>query len=172
VVAPVLTSLACHSRSAAETEGIGAALARTLPGTTPQRALYVHLQGDLGAGKTTLVRGLLRCLGVTSSIKSPTYGLLETYEQPPWSVLHLDLYRLQSADDLLALGLGDHDQPYALWLIEWPEQGAALLPEADIEVTLLAEPTRHQLRFNALTEPGGQWLSRAAQQPEFSSLVV
>ena len=150
------------------TRGVGAALARTLP-RSPARSLRVFLEGDLGAGKTTLVRGLLQALGETRTIKSPTYSLLETYERDHWHVVHLDLYRLAEPRDLLALGLSDHDHEGSLWLIEWPERGAGVLPQADLEVVLEGAPTGHQIRLEAQTQLGEDWLQKASGEPEFSS---
>lgn len=164
-----MTRVECRSRSDAETQGLGAALARTLPKTPPQRALRVHLRGDLGAGKTTFVRGLLQARGVAGAVKSPTYGLLELYDLPPWQVLHLDLYRLADPGDVAALGLADHDQSFTLWLIEWPERARGALPAADLEVTLQGAATEHSLLFQGLTGAGSEWLSRACLESEFSS---
>jgi tRNA threonylcarbamoyladenosine biosynthesis protein TsaE len=166
-----MTRVECRSRSDAETQGLGTALARTLPETPPPRALRVHLSGDLGAGKTTLVRGLLQGRGVVGAVKSPTYGLLELYELPPWQVLHLDLYRLADPHDVAALGLADHDQPFTLWLIEWPERARGALPGADVEVILQGASSAHKVLLEGLTETGSKWLSRACLESEFSSAV-
>lgn len=85
----------------------------------------VHLQGELGAGKTTLIRALLRILGYSGPVKSPTYGLIEAYEELDYTVMHLDLYRIEHLADLDHLGLRDYpiqdaEKPQ-LWLIEWPK---------------------------------------------------
>ncbi len=150
------------------TRRVGAALARTLP-ASPARSLRVFLKGDLGAGKTTLVRGVLQALGETRTIKSPTYSLLETYERDRWHVVHLDLYRLAEPRDLVALGLSDHDHEGSLWLIEWPERGEGVLPQADLEVVMEGASTGHRLRFEARTQLGEEWLQKASGEPEFSS---
>ena len=155
------------SRDDGCTRGVGAALARTLP-ASPARSLRVFLKGDLGAGKTTLVRGLLQALGETRTIKSPTYSLLETYERDLWHVVHLDLYRLAEPRDLIALGLSDHDHEGSLWLIEWPERGEGGLPQADLEVALEGAASGHRIRLEARTQLGEQWLEKASVEPEFS----
>lgn len=142
----------------AETEAVGAALARALPAGL-DRAVRVHLQGDLGAGKTTLVRGFLRALGVTGAVRSPTYGLLEPYALADRTVLHLDLYRLGDTSEVAALGLRDHDLPGALWLIEWPERGGAALPAPDLRVTLIAARPAHSVQIEALSAVGRGWLT-------------
>lgn len=148
------------SRSEETTAQIGAALARALPDEPAGRALRVHLSGDLGAGKTTLVRGLLRALGVQGPVRSPTYSLLEHYRAGPWELLHLDLYRLSDAEDLLALGLGDYDNAHSLWLIEWPERAGGALPRADLEIRLTGDAAAHQIDLRALGEHGAAWLAR------------
>lgn len=117
----------------AATEALGAALARWLG---PRGAGLVTLQGDLGAGKTTLVRGLLRALGVEGPIRSPSYTLLEPYQLGALRVLHMDFYRLQSPDELENLGLRDDPPEQSLWLVEWPERGGELLPAATLGVRL------------------------------------
>ena len=144
----------------AATESIGASLARGLPAGI-ERALSVHLQGDLGAGKTTLVRGFLRALGVTGTVRSPTYGLLEPYVVAGRTVLHLDLYRLAEPTEVGALGLRDHDEPGAVWLIEWPERGAAALAPPDLRVVLQADRDAHHVTIEACSAAGLRWLGAA-----------
>ncbi len=157
-----------HTRDDGHTRSLGAALARTLP-VSPARSLRVFLKGDLGAGKTTLVRGLLQALGETRTIKSPTYSLLETYDCGPWHVIHLDLYRLAEPRDLGPLGLADHDHEGALWLIEWPERGEGALPQPDLEVVLEGASEGHRLGFAAHTPLGAAWLQQASKESEFST---
>jgi tRNA threonylcarbamoyladenosine biosynthesis protein TsaE len=118
---------------AAATEAIGAKLARAL---SQRQGLVVFLHGDLGAGKTTLVRGWLRALGATGAIRSPTYTLVEPYELDGRSLLHLDLYRLSDAEELEQLGLYDTPPDRSVWLVEWPERGAGLLPPAELVISL------------------------------------
>lgn len=117
----------------AATEWLGAALAPLLlsrPGG------MIHLEGELGAGKTTLSRALLRALGIQGAIKSPTYTLVEPYEPAGLRVLHLDLYRLADAEELYGLGVLDESPPAAWWLVEWPERGAGVLPPPDLRLSL------------------------------------
>ena len=105
------------------TEVLGRALAVTRP---PRAIVYLH--GELGAGKSTLARALLRQLGVQGSIRSPTYTLVERYRLPDGEAWHLDLYRIGSAGELDFLGLDGEEA--TLWLVEWPERGAGALPAA------------------------------------------
>jgi tRNA threonylcarbamoyl adenosine modification protein YjeE len=156
---PHAASLALDSADDAVTERIGADLARALPAAVP-RALCVHLCGDLGAGKTTWVRGFLRELGATGPVRSPTYGLMEAYPLPPWSVLHLDLYRLRDPAEVLALGLRDHDLPGSVWLIEWPERGGGQIPPPDLRIDLEAAQPVHRIRIHGLSAEGRAWLAR------------
>jgi len=116
------------------TAGLGAALAQAL---APLPGAVLYLRGDLGAGKTTLARGLLRALGIKGSIRSPTYTLMEPYSIPGREILHLDLYRLDDPRELHNLGLDDYPPATTLWLVEWPEKGANLLPAADVSVQLV-----------------------------------
>jgi tRNA threonylcarbamoyladenosine biosynthesis protein TsaE len=118
---------------AAATEAIGARLAR---GLSTRPGLVVYLRGDLGAGKTTLVRGWLRALGVTGPIRSPTYTLVEPYEIGGRSLLHMDLYRLSGATELEQLGVYDTPPESSVWLVEWPEHAAAGLPPPDLSISL------------------------------------
>jgi tRNA threonylcarbamoyladenosine biosynthesis protein TsaE len=101
-----------------------------------QRGGQVHLSGDLGAGKTTLVRGLLRALGFEGRVKSPSYGLIESYPLPDLLVHHLDLYRLSHGEELAFLGIEELLDGEALVLIEWPEKALGFLPESDWRIRI------------------------------------
>jgi tRNA threonylcarbamoyladenosine biosynthesis protein TsaE len=136
------------------TDALGTALART----RPMRGV-VHLQGDLGAGKSTLARALLRALGVTGAIRSPTYTLVERYTFPDGGeAWHLDLYRIGDGAELEFLGL-DSDEP-TLWLVEWPERGGGFLPQADLRVGLEVVGEGRRATVTGLTETGRAWLLR------------
>lgn len=116
----------------------------------------VWLQGDLGAGKTTLCRGILRAFGYQGAVKSPTYTLLEPYEIGGFRVLHLDLYRLARADELTFVGIDDLLSEPGIRLVEWPERAVDLLPPADISVTLEVEGEHRRAHLDLRTgaQPG------------------
>jgi tRNA threonylcarbamoyladenosine biosynthesis protein TsaE len=127
---------------AAATERLGRALGQSLA-HWPSRGLTVWLEGSLGAGKTTLVRGLLRGLGHSGRVPSPTYTLLEPYDLKGGRVWHADLYRLQTAAEADFLGLSELPGANELLLIEWPERGRGAIAEPDLRVDLaLAGPGR------------------------------
>jgi tRNA threonylcarbamoyladenosine biosynthesis protein TsaE len=115
------------------TTRLGAAIAAALK---DRSGAVVFLEGNLGAGKTTLARGLLRALGVEGAIRSPTYTLMEPYLGSSGPVLHLDLYRLTDPLELHNLGLADYPPQQTLWLVEWPDKGGPLLPSPDLRVQL------------------------------------
>lgn len=117
----------------AATLGLGARLERALRAAGGG---VVYLHGDLGAGKTTLARGLLRAAGVEGTLRSPTYTLMEPYAAGGQSFLHLDLYRLADPAEVEHLGLRDYPVESTIWLVEWPEKGAGFLPPADLDVRL------------------------------------
>nr|MBX2869480.1 tRNA (adenosine(37)-N6)-threonylcarbamoyltransferase complex ATPase subunit type 1 TsaE [Acidiferrobacterales bacterium] len=96
----------------------------------------VYLRGDLGVGKTTLVKGIVKKLGYAGAVTSPTYTLVETYPIDRLNVFHFDLYRLRSAEELEFLGVRDMLSPPVLALIEWPENGVGVLPPADYVVEI------------------------------------
>jgi tRNA threonylcarbamoyladenosine biosynthesis protein TsaE len=130
--------------SGEETEALGARLL----GTPPHRdapCRVVGLSGELGSGKSTFARGVLRALGATGHIKSPSYTLLETYELPGLYAVHLDLYRLIDPAELEHLGLADYHRPGFLWLVEWPERGAGRLPPVDVEFRFSITDKGHRI---------------------------
>ncbi|MFO7953852.1 tRNA (adenosine(37)-N6)-threonylcarbamoyltransferase complex ATPase subunit type 1 TsaE [Thioalkalivibrio sp.] len=116
------------------TEAAGAALAAL---DAPR---IVFLEGDLGAGKTTWVRGLLHRLGHEGAVRSPTYTLVEPYALAGREVLHFDLYRLGDPEELEYLGVREAFGGDTLWLVEWPERGAGWLPDPDLVVRLAHRP--------------------------------
>ena len=117
--------------SATAVEALGADLAAALP---PGSVIY--LRGELGAGKTTLARGLLHGLGHRGTVKSPTYTMVEPYSIADQWLFHWDLYRLADPEELEFLGLRDQLDGAAILLIEWPERGWGELPAADLDITL------------------------------------
>lgn len=143
----------------AGTIALGASLARTLaPG------LAIYLQGDLGAGKTTLTRALLHTAGYAGHVKSPTYTLCEPYtiilESKPVNLFHFDLYRMKSPDEFLDAGFREHFNSSSICIVEWPENGDTLLPPADITIFLTVSGEGRQVELNALSEKGIQCLNR------------
>lgn len=145
-------------------------LGQWLAATRPPHAV-VQLQGDLGAGKSTLARALLRALGVQGAIRSPTYTLVERYPlgdgQEAW---HLDLYRIGQAEELDFLGLDEGSA--SLWLVEWPERGAGALPPTDLIVALDIEGDGRRVRLNPTSDAGREWLGRLPQGGDLQALSV
>jgi tRNA threonylcarbamoyladenosine biosynthesis protein TsaE len=142
--------------SAQATELLGRALAQTLPAGS---GVILYLHGELGAGKTTLVRALLRELGVVGTVKSPTYTLIESYEAAGWNVAHVDLYRLVSQGEVAELALQELLSERSLLLIEWPER-AARLPPPDAAVSLIYEGVGREAQLLARTPLGERWLDQ------------
>jgi tRNA threonylcarbamoyladenosine biosynthesis protein TsaE len=151
--------MAWRTAAPAETEELGAKLATALP-QGRDALTVVYLTGDLGAGKTTLARGFLHASGVSGTIHSPTYTLLESYETPAMTVVHLDLYRLRDPSELEPLGLRDLAKPGYVWLIEWAERGGAELPPADLEVRLAVGSQAHEIEARGVSALGQAWLAR------------
>ncbi len=130
----------------AATVAYGESLARRLPA-----GALVYLQGHLGAGKTTLVRGILRGLGHHGSVKSPTYTLLELYELPSCLVYHFDFYRIADSQELEFIGIDELMESEALKLVEWPERVRERLPPPDVVIRMCAvgEGRRVEVEFRS-----------------------
>jgi tRNA threonylcarbamoyladenosine biosynthesis protein TsaE len=140
---------------ASATEGLGAALARAHRRLAAGSAV-VYLHGELGAGKTTCVRSLLRTLGVEGVIRSPTYTLVEAYPLAGIICVHVDLYRL-GPSEVAELGLRDYFDSVCLLLVEWPEQGGRALPPADLEVWLAYQGAARLASIAAASARGAEW---------------
>ena len=139
-------------------EAASQALAAVLAASAPAPAV-VYLHGDLGSGKSTLARAWLRALGVTGTVRSPTYTLVERYPLRSGNeALHLDLYRIGGAAELEYLGLDDAGA--GLWLVEWPGRGAGGLPPPDLDVHLAVAGSGRSARLEPVSEQGRDWLDR------------
>ncbi|KZN15418.1 tRNA (adenosine(37)-N6)-threonylcarbamoyltransferase complex ATPase subunit type 1 TsaE [Marinomonas sp. TW1] len=133
----------------ADMEAFGAKLSAVL-----QTGGVVYLEGDLGMGKTTLVRGMLRGMGHDGPVKSPTYTIVEPYELVDLEVYHFDLYRVGDPEELEFMGIRDYFTEQSLCLIEWAEMGRGILPQADLIVRLdLIRQGRH-VALEATTDKG------------------
>ncbi|HEY0635760.1 MAG TPA: tRNA (adenosine(37)-N6)-threonylcarbamoyltransferase complex ATPase subunit type 1 TsaE [Gammaproteobacteria bacterium] len=142
----------------AATERLGAALARgALPGTV------LFLFGELGAGKTTLVRGFLHALGHRGAVKSPTYTLVEPYDLGGRRYYHFDLYRLGASEELEYLGVRDYFDGAAVALVEWPQRGTGMLPAADLAIHLEYREEGRLARLHPLTPRGEALLTFLTQ---------
>lgn len=124
------------------------ALARQL-GTVIEPGQVVYLLGDLGAGKTTFSQYLLKACGVLETVKSPTYTLYETYQGLDKNFVHMDLYRLTDPEELYFLGIEDLLNGKNVLLIEWPERGRGVLPEADWNLTFSMEKLNRTLTITS-----------------------
>ena len=143
--------------TAADMETLGAALSPTL---LPGLVLFFH--GNLGAGKTTFVRGILRGLGYTGAVKSPTFTLVEPYSFADFNVNHFDLYRLNDPEELEFLGLRDYLEGNSVCLVEWAERGMGLLPTPDVDIVIETEETGRVVRFTSHTANGAALLHALA----------
>lgn len=139
----------------AATLALGAALSLALaPG------LVIYLDGDLGSGKTTLVRGVLRGLGYAGNVKSPTYTLVELYAISRLNLHHFDFYRFSQPEEYLDAGLDEYFQGGAVCLVEWPDKAGDYLAPADLRVALAIADQGRRADLTALTEAGRACLSR------------
>jgi tRNA threonylcarbamoyladenosine biosynthesis protein TsaE len=160
------------------TEALGAALARACArgvgadaGDAGAGSAVIYLHGELGAGKTTCVRSLLRTLGVAGLIRSPTYTLVETYRADGITFIHVDLYRLGGPDAVEELGLRDYLGTDCLLLVEWPAKGGSALPPPDLEVTLSYQDDSRRARLTARTQRGLVWIAKLVHDTSLAPYV-
>jgi tRNA threonylcarbamoyladenosine biosynthesis protein TsaE len=147
-----------HLPDAEATERAGAVIAALLRG-----GMLVTLSGDLGAGKTTLVRGVLRARGIEGAIKSPTYALVEHYRESSLYFYHIDFYRFVDPGEWETAGLTECFRDDAVCLVEWPERVTALLPPADVALTLSPRERGRVLVARSQTEPGDRCVDAIAR---------
>ena len=145
----------CYLADEAATVGFGEKLSRALNQVS---SATVYLDGDLGAGKTTLTRGILHALGHSGAVKSPTYTLVEPYELGEKQVFHFDLYRLGDPEELEYMGIRDYFTGDSLCLVEWWQKGQGVLPEADLHIELTVSPPGRTVAIAAISENGRQIL--------------
>jgi tRNA threonylcarbamoyladenosine biosynthesis protein TsaE len=148
-------SLSLSLPDEAATLALGAALSQTLaPG------LVIWLEGDLGSGKTTLVRGVLRGLGYGGNVKSPTFTLVELYAISSLNLHHFDFYRFSQPEEYLDAGLDEYFQIGAVCLVEWPDKAGEYLAPADLRVTLSVEDQGRRADIVSYSDAGRACLSK------------
>jgi tRNA threonylcarbamoyladenosine biosynthesis protein TsaE len=162
-----LTELTLQWKTEDDTRQFAARLAHQLSTLTPEDSLFIELHGDLGAGKTTFVRHLLQAMGVTGRIKSPTYAIVESYDDiknalyQPLNLWHFDFYRFNDPLEWEEAGFRDIFASKGIKLVEWPEKAAAELPVADVAIKIVANMDESRaLTATAITSTGQQLLSK------------
>lgn len=116
--------------------------------------ICIHLSGELGAGKTTLTRGIVMGLGHDGPVKSPTYTLVEPYQVGKWDIYHFDLYRLADPEELEYMGIRDYFTSHSIAIIEWPQRGEGVIPDADLWVTLRSVGLQREVTITSFSDKG------------------
>lgn len=147
---PGITTIEYIAQSEQDTMALAMQIASAFP-----RQGIIYLSGDLGAGKTSWVRGFLQGLGYRGQVKSPTYTLVEQYTVAKRVIYHFDLYRLTDPRELMELGMRDYLEENTVCIVEWPERGGSVLPMADLECHFDFIEQGRRLRLHANTD-GGQ----------------
>jgi tRNA threonylcarbamoyladenosine biosynthesis protein TsaE len=137
----------------AATVAMGNYLAEVIK-THTQQGVIAHLNGDLGAGKTTLTRGFVQGMGHQGHVKSPTYTLVEPYDLAPWQVYHFDLYRLGDPEELEYMGIRDYFLENCCCFIEWPEKGMGVLAKEDLVIDMAYSDEQRTVTLTAKSDNG------------------
>ncbi len=130
-------------------------------GASKEPGLLIFLEGDLGAGKTTVARGFLRAQGISGNIKSPTFSLVESYEQDDFDFVHMDLFRLESSDDFFESGFYEYLEFPNICIVEWPQKAQNQLKNPDLIVKLESLENFRKAYLHSRTEAGAKCLKKA-----------
>ena len=165
-----MTRLTFDLPDPAATDELGRALARAFPGAS-DGCRVVYLEGEIGAGKSSLVRAFLRACGVRGPVRSPTYTLVEIHPAGGTTFVHVDLYRLRDGAEIEGLGLRESLEPGRTLLIEWPERLGEALPPPDLRIRLVDRGEGRRASIDAGTEAGATWLRYLASDDKTISYL-